>query len=381
MGWLAQSVLDGLGLSSPFGVPTGPTAFIAPAYPLLVAGVFKLLGSYSVAAEVALMTLNIAANLLTIWLVMRLARRFFGAAAATVAGLLWACALPLLWMPTIFWETSLSTCMMTALVTAAVELRPKSAMAWLLLGAAGAVASLINPALLPVLCATLLWMAYRSSAGWQPRLARLALAAAALALVFSPWPLRNARVFHAFIPLRTTVGFELWMGNHPGSDGYLDETLFPAANAQELAQYKRLGEVAYTSGKQALAEDYIRKHPVRFLELTGIRALRFWSGMGNRTGSPVFEIYGLFTGMLGCAGLWMLVRRRGWRQAMPLLLPLLLFPLPYCITHAEFRYRLVVDPLLTALAGGALVAIWRAVTPAPAAPAETRAEQLVTHSL
>jgi hypothetical protein len=35
------------------------------------------------------------------------------------------------------------------------------------------------------------------------------------------------------------------------------------------------------------------------------------------------------------------------------LLPLLLFPLPYYITHAEFRYRLVVDPLLTILAASA----------------------------
>ena len=30
MGLLAKSVLAGQGLSSPFGVPTGPTAFIAP---------------------------------------------------------------------------------------------------------------------------------------------------------------------------------------------------------------------------------------------------------------------------------------------------------------------------------------------------------------
>jgi len=36
------------------------------------------------------------------------------------------------------------------------------------------------------------------------------------------------------------------------------------------------------------------------------------------------------------------------------LLPLLLFPLPYYITHAEFRYRLVVDPLLTVLAAYAV---------------------------
>jgi hypothetical protein len=32
----------------------------------------------------------------------------------------------------------------------------------------------------------------------------------------------------------------------------------------------------------------------------------------------------------------------------------MLFPLPYYITHAEFRYRLVVDPLLTILAAYAV---------------------------
>jgi hypothetical protein len=36
------------------------------------------------------------------------------------------------------------------------------------------------------------------------------------------------------------------------------------------------------------------------------------------------------------------------------LLPMTLFPLPYYITHAEFRYRLVIDPLLVILAGYAV---------------------------
>jgi hypothetical protein len=42
-------------------------------------------------------------------------------------------------------------------------------------------------------------------------------------------------------------------------------------------------------------------------------------------------------------------------------LPLLLFPIPYYITHAEFRYRLNIDPILTILAAYAvtqLAAVW-----------------------
>jgi hypothetical protein len=50
------------------------------------------------------------------------------------------------------------------------------------------------------------------------------------------------------------------------------------------------------------------------------------------------------------------MRRNRLRVAALFLLPLLVFPLPYYITHAEFRYRLVVDPLLTILAAYALTA-------------------------
>jgi hypothetical protein len=42
-------------------------------------------------------------------------------------------------------------------------------------------------------------------------------------------------------------------------------------------------------------------------------------------------------------------------------LPLLLFPLPYLITHAEFRYRIVIDPLLAVLAAHAMVECFRAI--------------------
>ncbi len=42
MGRIGRSLASGHGFSSPFIVPTGPSAFQAPIYPLLLAGVFKL---------------------------------------------------------------------------------------------------------------------------------------------------------------------------------------------------------------------------------------------------------------------------------------------------------------------------------------------------
>ncbi len=256
---LAKSLLAGQGLSSPFGVPTGPTAFIAPAYPVLLAAVFKIFGVETRAAEAVVLAAQTALNLATIAVMMHVERRLFSERAAVLAGLVWACSPPLLWMPTILWETSLSAFLLMVLLALAIEWTEAPAKSmWWLLGAGCGVIALVNPALLlsALAIAAWVWLRMRRSAGWMPLTAVLAFV-----VVFSPWPIRNARVFHAFIPLRTTVGFELWMGNRPGGTGYLDESLFPTYNQQELQQYIQRGELGYTAWKTQLAREYIAANP------------------------------------------------------------------------------------------------------------------------
>lgn len=106
--------------------------------------------------------------------------------------------------------------------------------------------------------------------------------------------------------------------------------------------------------KSGLARTYVRAHPMEFLRLSCIRFLRFWTGTGSKDGSVLFAVHALLTSCLGAIGLWRLWQGRRFEVAALFLLPLMLFPLPYYITHAEFRYRLVVDPLLTILAASAL---------------------------
>ena len=348
MGLLAHSLLAGLGLSSPFGGSTGPTAFIAPGYPLLTAAVFRVFGEGTRLSAAVMMSGQAVVGVVTVWLLMHVARSLFGQRTALVAGLLWSCSPPLLWIPTIFWDTSLSLCLAMGLLALVLRLRDGvSPRRWLLLGVYCALAALINPALLPVLAACLLWLAWQTPS--TSRRSAL-LAGLSFAIVFAPWPLRNARVFHAFVPLRTTVGFELWMGNHEGASGYLEERLFPMYNQAELAEYRRLGEIGYTAHKSALARQYVESHPARFLQMTGLRLLRFWTGTGTKGGSLFFALHACLTSGFGLAGLWLFWRRQSHRLAVLLAAPLLLFPLPYYCTHAEFRYRLVLDPILTLLA-------------------------------
>jgi 4-amino-4-deoxy-L-arabinose transferase-like glycosyltransferase len=251
-------------------------------------------------------------------------------------------------MPTIFWETCLSTLLLVGMIALALRCEQKpSRSLWALMGGYCGLAALVNPALLMALLALLGWAAWqtRKRLRYSPLLGLLVLL-----LVFAPWPIRNARALGAFIPLRSTVGLELWMGNRDGATGFLDESVFPLFNRWEFEQYAAKGEVAYMRDKSALAKSYIRAHPAVFLRLSSIRFVRFWTGTGSRDGSTVFAIHALLTSCLGAVGMWRLWQRHRFGVAALFLLPLMLFPLPYYITHAEFRYRLVVDPLLTILA-------------------------------
>jgi hypothetical protein len=359
MGLLANSLIHGLGYSSPFGAPTGPTAFIAPGYPTLIAVVFFLFGVNSFASEIAIISLQTLIGLLTIWLMMHLARKRLDNQTAILAGIIWATAIPLLWIPAIFWETSLSACSLPAMVLLCLRCRRQPTVGnWIFLGVFTAVAALINPALLPSMLAMMGWVA------WQTRgFARtLPLAGVlALALVLLPWTIRNANRFHAFIPVRGNAGADLWVGNRPGATGFMDEHFFPMYNKSEMTDYVTKGEALYAHDKSTAAWQYIRNNPSVFIRLSLRRAIRFWSGTGSAGGPLSYEIHALFTTVFGFIGICFLYRNGRRDFAALLALPLLLFPLPYYITHAEFRYRVNIDPLLTLLAAYAitqLAAAW-----------------------
>jgi 4-amino-4-deoxy-L-arabinose transferase-like glycosyltransferase len=352
LGTLAQSLRAGHGLSSPFGGSTGPTALLTPGYPAIIACFFRIFGSFTFAAAIAVMAAQILFTVMTVWMIVHVALRYFGVRAANLAGTFWAVSLPLLWMPTIFWETCLSTLLLISMLALALryERRPNSLL-WALMGAYCGFAVLVNPALLPALLSILGWAAWqtRKTFRYPPFLALFLLL-----LVFAPWPIRNARVLHAFIPLRSTVGFELWVGNRAGANGFLDQSQFPIFNKQEFNSYVSSGEVAYMRNKANLARAYICAHPLVFLQLDAVRFLRFWMGTGNKDGSLIFAAHAVLTTSLGMLGIWRLIRERRFSLTALFLLPLMLFPLPYYITHAEFRYRLVIDPLLTILAAYAV---------------------------
>ena len=216
---LAHSILAGRGLSSPFCGSTGPSAFLAPGYPLLVALVYRCFGVTSFGSAVVLTGLQLGFSVMTVLVVMLVARRLSGRRAAYVAGVMCAVSPTMMLLPTLFWETSLSALLLTAVLGVALWCvdEPNNSR-WVALGAYCGFAMLINPALLVTFAGVVAWAGYKTR---SVSLRGPLLAAVTCTAIFSAWPVRNAIALHAFVPLRSNLGYELWQGNRPESVGPL----------------------------------------------------------------------------------------------------------------------------------------------------------------
>ena len=349
---LAHSLLGGQGLSSPFGEMTGPSAFLAPGYPLLVAAVFRTLGFESAASATAIMVLQATFAVSTIAVMMWLAGKVFDARTANLAGIVWAISPPLIFLPIIFWDTSFSILMLTTLVGLAFKITiSPGAKPWFMFTGCGLIALWTNPSLALAFVACFVWAVWFNKRKARCTLAPIA-AAILFAVIFSIWPIRNALRLHAFIPLRTNLGYELWQGNRIGSNGFFSPALHPNVNRIEFDRYSVLGEVAYMREKSVAAKAAIESDPGRFFRLTVKRFVYFWLGMGEQS-MWLLVAYASGTALLGFAGLFMLFRTER-QPAILFLLQLALLPLPYYVTHPDYRFRCVIDPVLTILAAYAV---------------------------
>jgi hypothetical protein len=350
---IAHALLNGRGYSSPFSFPSGPTAFMPPGYPLLILGFMWVLGT-GIAATLGIIAFQILLSVLTVVLVQKAARSFFGVRTGNLAGLLCAVAVPMIFGPIYIWDTCLSALILLAAVAVAPDLSNRKHFAFAGLGCA--IATLINPALLFTLLAVFGWSA------WRARLIPW-LGLSILLIVFSPWPIRNYAVMHAFIPLRDNFGYELWEGNNPqGHGGETPALAPPAVDAIERSLFLTEGELGYMQQKNSLARTWIKAHPREFAELSVRRFARFWSG-SSKAPAPM-------TVPLVAAALCGLVLLWPSRHMFSLFaLPLVIYPLPYYITHADVRYQFVLDPVIVILAAFACESFfaWCARRPAPAA--------------
>lgn len=368
-GNIAFSLYSGNGFASPFRVDTGPTAWMTPVYPSLLAGIFHLFGPYTFDAFLSAALANIAFSAFAVIPLYYAAKRLGNANLAATAAWLWAIfpnALLLTYQA--LWDASLGALLATLILWATLALRDSNRLRdWVAYGLLWGLTLMTTAALGALLPFLLIWAAGK----YKLKPAAISLAVAILCCV--PWTVRNYRVFHTLVPLRTVMGLSLWLGNNDKANGIGTANLHPISNSAERARYIQLGEIAYNAEKQSEALHFIAAHPLKTIEFSARRFVAIWSG---GTAHPLTDFrhppdsdtlwfrwvlgFNLLAAIFSAIGVILLIRSRNLMW-VPLAAYVVIFPLAYYITLAPPRYRHPIDPVLMLLTAVTLQAICQTV--------------------
>lgn len=355
-GWemanVASSLATGHGFSSPFGRPTGPTAWIPPVYPFLMAVAYRLFGVLSPASGLALILFQVAVSALTCVPIVKLGEVSGNRKVGLCAAWVWACYPYFVFFPVILiWENTFSALLLTWLLLFTMRLRRQTrTYSWVLFGAGWGLAALTNTALLALLPICLGWLWWQQpKAASRGLVLRSAISILIAGLLIAPWCWRNRKAMGAFVPIRSNFGEEFWLGNHDGARWRIHYGETPHTNPQELERYHEMGEIAYVRGQQKVALHFISSHPGTFLNNIVHRLYYWWFGL--------FVMYSAI-GVFCLAG----VMEIGWRRAAGgwrlLALAILVFPLVYYLTDVIPRYRHPIEPAMVLVSCFYLESLW-----------------------
>jgi 4-amino-4-deoxy-L-arabinose transferase-like glycosyltransferase len=351
MGRIGRAIANGRGFSDPFDGQTGPTAWECPAYPYLIAGVFRLAGVYTHSSAIILLAINSFFSALTCIPIFLIARRCFSEKVALWSAWLWA-VLPsvMYWSTRWVWETSLAALLLALIFWLTLKMENlDGATPWIGFGLLWGVAALTNVSLLSFLPVAGVWAWYRRAKNGKTSLPGIALASVFFAATISPWLVRNYETFGHPMFVRSNFGAELRLGNGPGADGTWMSFNHPSQNIVEFRRYQQLGELGYVAVRKREALIFIRADYGRFAWLSFKRFIYYWVGLPRSSEiawlAPFKDSVFLASSVLAFWGLGRALRKR--QPGAWLFLGLLLsYPTIYYFVFPHPRYRHPIEPEL-----------------------------------
>jgi hypothetical protein len=370
MGRIARALVTGYGYADPFRGHTGPTTWVGPAYPLIIAAVFKLFGIYTALSAFVLIAINCILNALMVRTTWEIAARCFNNLSITRwSAWIWALyPAAMQYAVKWIWEMTLTAFLFSWVLVLSLRMRniggtpedgPTSASTrrWLLFGLLWGFIALSNPSLLLFLPVNGLWILAgekTQSTGLRAQVSGAMLAAVVFLACIAPWTYRNWHTFHHFVPMRGNFGAELYLGNGPGATGLLMEYDHPAQDPVQLRLYKQMGELSYAKMRGAMAKAVIRQDPGHFVVLCLKRFYYFWFSVPHPGDEGFVNEYGRvlnfqFTSLVGLFGLALALKRHVPAAGL-FVWAFLLLPLVYYFVTVHARFRHPLEPLIAILA-------------------------------
>jgi 4-amino-4-deoxy-L-arabinose transferase-like glycosyltransferase len=354
MGRIARALASGRGFADPFRGETGPTAWVAPVFPLVMAGIFRVFGTYSALSGFLVLAFSSVCSCLTALVLFRMGSDLFGEVVGRRTAWFWAlCPYTIYWPTRVVWDTSLTALLLSLVFWLTVRVGAESsARLWTAYGILWGLAAVTNPATLAFSVPAWSWAILRgkrrSGFRWSFVLGALLLAV----LPAGAWMARNRVVLGRVVFIRDNFGEELRLGNGPGGHGEWMVWLHPTQSPEEYARYAAFGESRYVDLRGREAVQSILENLPLFAANSLRRASWFW--LGTTKGESDDVLYALrnigfaIGSVLAFAGL-LLMRQRKQPEWLLFLALLALYPAVYYATFVVTRYRHPVEPELVLL--------------------------------
>lgn len=366
-GNVAASIVAGKGFGSSFN-SAQPGASLAPVYPYIVAVFFSIFGVHTAQSIFAIHAFDCVINSLACIPIFLLARRSFGERVGKCAAWTWVFFPYGIYFAAAWaWGTHLLLLGLLGLLCLEqeMEVSPRLAL-WAGFGLLAALTGLDEPSVFVAVPFLMALAALRLALARKRWLLPGVVASLALAAAISPWLIRNAIVFHRFIPMRANMGLEMWMGNNGYDLRFTSDELNPLHNQAELADFNRLGEVAYNEHKAIQAKEYIHEHRAWYAGMCVRRAVYLWTGywsfdpryLAMEPMDPANIPFATSLTLLGLAGLFLASREKPF-EAIRYAGVLFLLPAMYYFSHPEPYDMLPLDPLLVILGCYAILGFLR----------------------
>ena len=218
---------------------------------------------------------------------------------------------------------------------------------------------LLNPVLI------ILFVGFVHSSGWRKVIKYLSIYTLAYIVIMAPWWTHQHDKYGSFVRLSLGDGVVLYSGNNPlnKTGGGIGR---PSGDSDmDLEQFSYIQDPVIRNNemkKQAL--DYIVNNPRRFLELAGIKFLRFWRLWPHT--EHYQQWYIVATSLLSYGSVlflsigFVVTHSKNYiRNLIPLFALITYLTLIHMITIGSIRYRFPLEPFLIIFAGYFLTSIFK----------------------
>ncbi|WP_417542122.1 ArnT family glycosyltransferase [Methylophaga thalassica] len=357
----AKSISEGKGYAYPAG---NLTAYWPVGTPAIYGSLYALFGQhYEVIA-----IFNVFVGILTTLFIILLAQQWFSARTAAIAGLIYA-----LWPSQIQYTTILASELLFNLFMIIglfcwYRFQNKPVLSVLTATLFFVCAAYVRPIalLLPFI---LLALHFLNHADWKRLFTSSMLVAITMAVLISPWAVRNYHLFGKPVLISTNGGPVLWMGNNPASSGeYMPLPDIHFDSEVERANYFK---------EKAL--EHIKQEPMLFLKRAGKRFVDYfrsenigvnWNIEGiKQKGAEslvlpmklLSTIYWLSLVGLSVYAIGNLIKKNGFWQASistPIFALLAYFVVLHVIIASGDRYHFPIIPLIALLSATSIKATY-----------------------